>query len=333
MGTRDHLGWWTVPVFLAVGLAGAVLAGGLAVIYYAAQVGALRTETRSARDEASSARDEIREATDEALATINEQVEEVRRSLVSDLPVADASDAGVVVVRAFPGPAPQQQPPPESASEAQANSANQEDPPPAEEQPQQPEPPPDRGAPTFGSAFPVVRDGGTTFLVTSFEVVESPYDAGAFVSDIEVIAADRTLRATVHSFDPNLDLALLRVGGDFDVPAWRPLEEGLVPGDKLWAVGLTPTLSTAQVGGTIAAIDPRVLVSDVIVPDFLRGGPLVDLDGRVVGIATAAYRPYGNADGQASVPIRVLCERLLRCTAEQQGGTEGRTDPDETDAD
>lgn len=330
-GSRDRIGWWTVPVFLAVGLAGAVLTGGLAVIYYSNQVDALRDETRSAREESTRAREEIREATDEALETINEQVDAVRQSLTTELPVEDAFAAGVVVVRAFPGPPPQPEPQPEpepdgrgqQGTDAQSQQANQEDPPPEEPPTEEPPPPPDRGQPRFGSAFPVVRDGGTTFVVTAFEVIESPYAPGQLVQDIELITADTTLRAEVHSFDESLDLALLRVGAELAVPEWRPLEEALGPGDKLWAVGLTPTLNTVQVGGTIALLDPRVVVSDVVILDFLRGGPLVDLDGRVIAVASSAYRPYGGeeSEGHAGIPIRALCERLLRCTPEQQGDT------------
>lgn len=342
-GSRDRIGWWTIPVFFAVGLAGAVLAGGLAVIYYSNQVDSLRDETRSAREESVRAREEIREATDEALETINQQVDAVRQSLTTELPVQDAFEAGIVVVRAFPGPAPRPEPEPpqgddgqqgedegtDEGADAQSQQANQEDPPAEEEPAEEPQPPPDRGQPRFGSGFPVVRDGGTTFVVTSFEAIESPYDPGRFVADIEVIAAGTTLRAQVHSFDVGLDLALLRVAADLAVPEWRPLEEALGPGDKLWAVGITPTLHAAQVPGTIAVIDPRVIVSDVVIHDFLRGGPLVDLDGRVVGIASSAYRPYGGEQGGAhGIPIRVLCERLLRCTAEQQGGTEGDAPPE-----
>jgi hypothetical protein len=42
LGSEDRRGWWLVPFFLVVGLAGAVLAGSLAVVYDGQQVDQLR---------------------------------------------------------------------------------------------------------------------------------------------------------------------------------------------------------------------------------------------------------------------------------------------------
>ena len=79
LGDKDRLGWWIVPLFVMVGLGGAVIAGSLAVVYYAQQVSSLEQETRGAREDLVGAVDEVREAADDALASISEEVSEVLR--------------------------------------------------------------------------------------------------------------------------------------------------------------------------------------------------------------------------------------------------------------
>lgn len=331
LGNGQRLGWWTLPVFLAVGLLGAVLAGTLSVLFYSQQVDALRDQTRSARTEADQARDEIRDTADEALAEVQERVDAVRQSLTTDLPVPDAFAAGVVVVTAYPGPPPRSGPssPPASPSPGGGGTALspvghlQEE----QESPQpQPSPAPaprDRGTPRTGAGFAVVRDGPTTFFVTSFELVEDPDRSGQVVQDLEVTTGSGTFPAALHSFDRGRDLALLRAdAGEVTVSEWRPLDQELSPGDKVWAVGVTPTLNTVRVGGSVAAVEPGTILTDVAVLAPVRGGPLVDLDGRVLGVVAPGFHPFGgDGEGRAVVAIRALCEGLLRCSDDDLGGT------------
>ena len=50
-GDRRRVGLWILPLFLVTALIGAVLAGGLAALYYAQRVGQLEDATSSARDQ------------------------------------------------------------------------------------------------------------------------------------------------------------------------------------------------------------------------------------------------------------------------------------------
>ena len=339
LGGRDRLGWWLLPLFVMVGLGGAVLAGSLAVVYYAQQVSQLESETREAREQLIGAADEVREAADEALAAIDEEVEAVREELARGLPLADALEVGVVrleVDARLEGEA-EQQPEPESQVEPAtfrpqaARAAPEDDEAPDAEQPEddeepEPEPeaeeevaPPADPAPRreiplrrSGTGFVVVVDGGTAFLVTSLGLLDDPRTDERVPADVEVTArlSAGSTTATVHSWDEANDLLLLRANiGNVEPLPWREQNDALAPGDRLIAVGATPDLEPVRVGAEIAAISGRAVVTSLPSLQFVDGGPVVDVDGRVVGVATASHAALGG--DPVVVPIHRLCDQLL----------------------
>ncbi|HEX2029284.1 MAG TPA: serine protease [Nitriliruptorales bacterium] len=301
-GGAGRLGWWTLPLFVAVGLLGAVLAGALAAVYYAQRVTALEQETAEARRELTGAVERVSEVAAEARAAIESEVAAVRDELAVRLPIDDPVQFGVVTVRAEVVERPPAPPVP------QAGPTGQPPPP----------PPPPRTVVRTGSGFAVVVSEGDAFFVTSFAVVADPERPQVAVERAQVMLGGNRLTASVHAWDPSRDVALLRVDGlgNVAIPAWRSPDDPLVSGDRLFAVGLTPGGTLAQVTATVAAVDSTAVVIDAALPDVVRGGPLVDAEGRVVGVASTAYRPYGEASAAPpGVPVRLLCDRLIRCGA------------------
>ncbi|MGH3443493.1 MAG: trypsin-like peptidase domain-containing protein [Nitriliruptorales bacterium] len=301
LGGPRRLGWWTLPVFLAVGLAGAVLAGSLAVVFYAQQVRSLERETAGARQEIRGAVERVSAVASEAIAAVGSEVAAVRDELGAVPPIADPLAVGLVAVRAtvpVEGSAPAPAPSPTGGETATP-----------------PPPPPARTEVRVGSGFAVVSGDGT-FFATSFAVVADPQRPDAAIREAEVILAGQSLVAQVHSWDPALDLALLHVDGvtDVNVAEWRPAEEESRVGDRLFAVGISSGGSLVQFRGAVAAIDASSVVTDIALLDAMRGGPLVDPQGRVVGVLSSEYSPDGG-DGAVnpSVPVRFLCVRLVRC--------------------
>jgi S1-C subfamily serine protease len=320
-----------------VGLGGAVLAGSLAVVYYAQQVSQLESETREAREQLIGAADEVREAADEALAAIDEEVEAVREELARGLPLEDALDVGVVrleVDARLEGDAGQQPEPesrvepatfrPQAARAAPEDDEDDEDP----EDDEEPEPeaddeeevtPPADPAPRreiplrrSGTGFVVVVDGGTAFLVTSLGLLDDPRTDERVPADVEVTArlSAGSTTATVHSWDEANDLLLLRANiGNVEPLPWREQNDALAPGDRVIAVGATPDLEPVRVGSEVAAVSGRALVTSLPALRFLDGGPVVDVDGNVVGVTTASHHALGG--DPVVVPIHRLCDQLL----------------------
>lgn len=324
VGTARRLGLWTLPAFLVVGLAGAVMAGGLAVVFYSLQVGGLEAETRESREQLSQAVEDVQKAGDEALEAIRDEVESVRESLTRDVPIEDVNELGVVVIRAIVGAPPPAAPPPPPAdqgTEAQGApdtlAAAQEQPPASEQPTQQPtEPaPPPSPSPRVGVGFAVAAEGPTTYFATSFGLVADDTARAGVVEAVEVVTANGTFRGVVHSWDDGRDLALIRAeAGQFRIGEWRPSERPLAVGERLTIAGVTPTLDAVFLNAVVGYADVTMVVADIPVVEFLRGAPIVDQSGHVVAVYTLGYRPFGGqaGDGQAIAPIGLLCERMLR---------------------
>jgi S1-C subfamily serine protease len=299
LGGEDRLGWWLVPIFLVVGLAGAVLAGSLAVVYYGQQVDELRRETAEARDAIAGAADEVQDVADEALEAIAEEGAAIRDAQA--LPLEDVDERGLVRLQVdtevtVPG---------EARAEADGS---------AEDQDEEPAPPADERVRVARSSvgFVVVRDGDHDYLVTTFSLLADPRRPDVPLDvpvTVRTTGGDAT--AEVHSWDEERDLLLLRTRlGAVEPLEWRPADEEVGAGDRVISVGLTPRLEVVRLGATLGSVDGSAWASDLPGLTALDGGPVVDVEGRVIGVRSPAAAGLGG--DPAVVPVRVLCERLLR---------------------
>ena len=166
------------------------------------------------------------------------------------------------------------------------------------------------GAPAEGTAFVAGSAGNRGLLVTSLSVVEaSTREPGP---EITVKGATFSGTATLWTWDEGRDLALLVVDrGSAPAPPWAGDAPPLRAGDRIFAVGGGGQVSP----GRVVAISPTSIDHDVVVDDRLRGGPLVNVKGEVVAIASAAF-----ADGRQltetvyfGVPIHAACGGVLNC--------------------
>ncbi len=169
---------------------------------------------------------------------------------------------------------------------------------------------------------PVPREGsGSGFfyntqghIVNNFHVVEN-------ARELQVTLADsRTLPARVIGTDPTNDLAVIQVEGLKDTFQPLPIgnSEGLVVGQFVVAIGnpfgLERTLTFGVVSATgrvIQSPDDRV-VGEVIQTDAAvnpgnSGGPLLNLQGELVGVNTALLSPSGASAGIGfAIPARTV---------------------------
>ncbi len=142
----------------------------------------------------------------------------------------------------------------------------------------------------------IVWDSG--LVLTANHVVEQE-------EDITVVIDEKTTKATLVGRDPSTDLALLKVDG-LSAPAMgRAKVADLKPGQIVIAIGRPGSLKATF--GTISAvsspwrgwrgseIEHLIQTNAPLYPGF-SGGPLVDADGRAVGMNSWVF---GRGDGRA----------------------------------
>jgi serine protease Do len=138
---------------------------------------------------------------------------------------------------------------------------------------------------------------------------------------VQVTLTDgRRLPATVTAADPRLDIAVLRVAAK-DLPVAELHNGPLKVGQLVVAIGNPYGLSWTVTAGVVSALGRELPVSrglalrdliqtDVPINPGNSGGPLVDGQGRVVGITTAII-PFARGVGFA-VPVSSVLSALAR---------------------
>lgn len=168
---------------------------------------------------------------------------------------------------------------------------------------------------------PVAQDGGTGsgsiidprgYIVTNVHVVSDAYKIYVTLSD------GTQYDATVIGTDPQTDIAVIK----FDPPAGMTLNtipfgdsDTLKVGQRLLAIGNPFGFDRTLTSGIVSGLGrPIKNSSDVIIRDMIQtdsainpgnsGGPLLDTQGRMVGINTMIYSTSGSSAGIGfAVPV------------------------------
>jgi serine protease Do len=162
---------------------------------------------------------------------------------------------------------------------------------------QAPQQPQSQRAQALGSGFIISPDG---YIVTNNHVIDK-------AMDIKVTLDDGTeLPAKLIGADPKSDLAVVKIDArkPLATVSWGDSDK-LKLGDQILAIGNPFGIGTTVTAGIVSARG-RDLHSGPY-DDFIQidapinhgnsGGPLVDNDGKVVGINTAIYSPNGGSVG------------------------------------
>lgn len=151
-----------------------------------------------------------------------------------------------------------------------------------------------RGVTSTGTGAIIHSDG---YVVTNYHVIRG-------ASRIQITTDDgRVYRATVEGIDPITDLAVLRIEGDGPFPALPFAAPGSFRvGD--WAIAIGNALGLpggpSVTLGVVGALDRTLTTREQTLTDLIQtdaainegnsGGPLVDLNGEIIGINTAVVR-------------------------------------------
>lgn len=169
---------------------------------------------------------------------------------------------------------------------------------------------PRRRQEALGSGFIISPDG---YVVTNNHVI-----SGA--TEVDVYLGDRQYRAKVKGADPSTDLALLKIQTNHPLPT-VPLgnSDAIRPGDWVMAVGSPLGFRNSVTVGVVSAKGRQIdITPDHSLEDFIQtdaainfgnsGGPLVNVEGQVVGINTAINA--GSENIGFAVPVNTLKEIL-----------------------
>jgi serine protease Do len=189
---------------------------------------------------------------------------------------------------------------------------------------------------TFGGLERVgqelIAEGPTTGTVVSSDgwIISSLFSFRAQPASILVSMPDgKRAAARIVARDYSRELALLKIEniGDLPIPAVCPLTEVTV---GQWAIALGKTFdnkSVSQSVGIISALGrayDKAVQCDAKISPVNYGGPLIDLQGRVIGIL-APISPGAFLEGDSSelydsgigfaIPMQDILERLKRMQA------------------
>jgi serine protease Do len=133
------------------------------------------------------------------------------------------------------------------------------------------------------------------YIITNHHVVN-------LATEVNVELSDGSMeRAEVVGIDPATDLAVLKIGGGKLTAAPWGKSSDLEVGDPVLAIGSPFGLARTVTAGILSATGRRTVVENVYYRDFLQtdaavnpgnsGGPLVNMQGQIVGINTAIVGP------------------------------------------
>ncbi|CAM0998582.1 Periplasmic serine protease, Do/DeqQ family protein [Rhodanobacter sp. Root179] len=161
---------------------------------------------------------------------------------------------------------------------------------------------------SLGSGFIISRDG---YILTNNHVVDHADKVTVRLQD------RRTLTAKVIGTDPTYDIALLKVDAGGDLPAVDLGDSrSLKPGQWVLAIGSPFGFDYTVTQGIVSAVGRNLGQRDQPYTSFIQtdvpinrgnsGGPLFDLQGRVVGVNSQIYSNTGDYLGVSfSIPIDV----------------------------
>ena len=164
----------------------------------------------------------------------------------------------------------------------------------------------------LGTGFVVKSEDGVSWVATNLHVVSRR--AGGIEREIVVKQSGSKWDAGVERWSEENDLAILRIQATLPALdlAYGPGSEPHV-GDWVLAYGSPQGLQGTATVGIISALRPGWVQTDAQVNQGNSGGPLVDRDGRVIGITSLGFVSGGSGLGFA-VDARKLCPLVAGVT-------------------
>jgi len=152
------------------------------------------------------------------------------------------------------------------------------------------------------------------YILTNYHVIEQSKDIHVILGDSRSIRT-KTHEATVILTDPVKDLAVLQIVPDEPVRAAAlGNSETIKIGDWVMAIGSTFGFEQTITAGIVGAkgrtlnlagrIYTGLIQTDAAINQGNSGGPLINMNGEIIGVNTAIYSPDGAFSGMGfAIPI------------------------------
>jgi S1-C subfamily serine protease len=182
------------------------------------------------------------------------------------------------------------------------------------------------GQPSVGSAFVVASDGTQSLMVTSYATVRAATRKPG--PAVTVRKGEELVGATLWTWHEEKDLALLTVPkGNVPKLTFASGNSPIKVGERVFSVSGLGAMGAAISQGFVADVSAAGIQHDAAVGSAFQGGPLVTSNGEVVAVASRAYAPLGFGSDEVffGVPIRAVCEKVLKCPGGSVGGPGDRS--------
>jgi S1-C subfamily serine protease len=171
------------------------------------------------------------------------------------------------------------------------------------------------GKPSVGTAFAVESDSAGSLMLTSYTVVAAATVAPG--PTITLTKDNAQITAQLLSWDQANDLALLKIPkGNIPVLDWADDKaQSKALGSVIFPISGTGGAGAALTSGTLIDQTSQGFRHTAVIGTDFQGGPIINVDGKVIGMASLTYDPLGYDDGAVhwSPPISVACTKVLTC--------------------
>jgi putative serine protease PepD len=166
---------------------------------------------------------------------------------------------------------------------------------------------------SLGSAWVLRADPSGSDLITNFHVVAGAWTSGQ--TDVQLQQGDRAIPGQIIRVDEVDDIALIHVL--VQLPPLQTDQHRLQIGTAVMAIGsplgLGGTASFGYVSGYRSLEGSDYMQFSAPISPGNSGGPIVDLQGRVVGVASAKFVGDGVEGLGLAIPIAVACIAFVKC--------------------
>jgi putative serine protease PepD len=160
-----------------------------------------------------------------------------------------------------------------------------------------------------GSTFVISTGSGSSELVTNFHVVRNLWTAG--VRRVVIRRGDTSFNGSIVRVRPDVDLAFIEV--DRSLPALETASDAVETGEPVVVVGSPYGYGGTVSTGVVSAIRDRFVQFSAPVSPGSSGGPVLDADGRVIGVAVSKVVGPGAEGLSFAIPIWRVCQLTVAC--------------------